>query len=185
MALFRRKKKESEQDTAETEAVSPEAAGEEGDGDRPTVVRSTVDEPAGGGSFIPETETAGPSAPPPAPGARVDPPAEEPAATVTAAPPEEAEAEEAEEPEPEPEPEPSAAAPPAEEPEPAAAAAPPEPVAAPSPGPTTDAGRSPLAAHEAVEHDPFEQRPEVFVGAAFAGGFLFAQLLKWMAGDDE
>jgi hypothetical protein len=93
----------------------------------------------------------------------VDPPPEEkdeepaPAVTVTAE----------EEPEPAPTPE--------REPQP-------EP-AAPEPAP--EAPESPIAAHEAVQHDPFEQRPEVFVGAAFAGGFLLAQLLKWAGEDDE
>jgi hypothetical protein len=32
----------------------------------------------------------------------------------------------------------------------------------------------------AAEHDPFVERPEVFVGAAFAGGFLLAQLVRWI-----
>ena len=37
-------------------------------------------------------------------------------------------------------------------------------------------GESPLTAER--EGDPFSERPELFVGAAFAGGFALAQLLK-------
>jgi hypothetical protein len=157
VALFRRKKKEAEQDTAETEAVVAEAPEAGGDGGR--------------GSFIPEGERGEDgggtttAAPPPTPAARVDPPPEEeeepaPAATATVE----------EEPAPEPEPEPERE----REPEPT-----------PAPEPAPEAPESPIAAHEAVQHDPFEQRPEVFVGAAFAGGFLLAQLLKWVGEDDE
>jgi hypothetical protein len=44
-------------------------------------------------------------------------------------------------------------------------------------------GESPLAASAAGAHsDPFADRPEVFVGAAFAGGFALALLLKKVAG---
>jgi hypothetical protein len=28
------------------------------------------------------------------------------------------------------------------------------------------------------EHDPFAERPELYVGAAFAGGLIFAKFLK-------
>jgi hypothetical protein len=41
-------------------------------------------------------------------------------------------------------------------------------------------GESPLAASS--DSDPFAERPEVFVGAAFAGGFALALLLKRVAG---
>ena len=37
-------------------------------------------------------------------------------------------------------------------------------------------GQSPLGAEP--ESDPFAERPEAFVGAAFAGGFALALLLK-------
>jgi hypothetical protein len=40
-------------------------------------------------------------------------------------------------------------------------------------------GESPLAAES--ENDPFAERPEAFVGAAFAGGLLFALLLRRIA----
>jgi hypothetical protein len=39
--------------------------------------------------------------------------------------------------------------------------------------------QSPLgAAAEAAGDDPFASRPELFVGAAFAGGLVLAQVLK-------
>ena len=41
-------------------------------------------------------------------------------------------------------------------------------------------GESPLQAHSA-HSDPFAERPEAFVGAAFAGGFVLALLLKRLA----
>jgi hypothetical protein len=44
--------------------------------------------------------------------------------------------------------------------------------------PSEPAGQSPLSATAAAEDDSFAERPEVFVGAAFAGGFAIAQLLK-------
>jgi hypothetical protein len=40
-------------------------------------------------------------------------------------------------------------------------------------------GESPLGV--ASEADPFAERPEAFVGAAFAGGFVVALLLKRLA----
>jgi hypothetical protein len=45
-------------------------------------------------------------------------------------------------------------------------------------------GETPLAASAAgaSDGDPFAERPEVFVGAAFAGGFALALLLKRVAG---
>ena len=63
-----------------------------------------------------------------------------------------------------------------------------EPVAAPpdpdDPGvgwtpPTETEGESPRAASAAGgEGDGFAEHPEIFVGAAFVGGFAIAQLLK-------
>ena len=49
--------------------------------------------------------------------------------------------------------------------------------------PSVDPGPVPgspaaVEAHAAAESDVFAQRPEVFVGAAFAGGLVLAQLLK-------
>ena len=41
-------------------------------------------------------------------------------------------------------------------------------------------GESPADAHAAAEHDAFAERPEVFVGAAFAGGLAVAGLLRWL-----
>lgn len=43
--------------------------------------------------------------------------------------------------------------------------------------PNTPAPGSPTAADEAG-HDAFAERPEVYVGAAFAGGLLVATVLK-------
>ena len=40
-------------------------------------------------------------------------------------------------------------------------------------------GESPLSAP--TQDDPFAERPEAFVGAAFAGGFVVALLLKRLA----
>ena len=39
---------------------------------------------------------------------------------------------------------------------------------------------SPADAHAAAEHDAFAERPELFVGAAFAGGLVVAGLLRWL-----
>ena len=47
---------------------------------------------------------------------------------------------------------------------------------APGSAPDTDRGESPLSVD--AEHDAFAERPELFVGAAFAGGLLLAQVLK-------
>ncbi|HEX8856101.1 MAG TPA: hypothetical protein VF752_10910 [Thermoleophilaceae bacterium] len=45
-------------------------------------------------------------------------------------------------------------------------------------------GQSPLDAHtRAVEQS--SDRPEILVGAAFAGGFLVAQVLKRLGGGDD
>ena len=40
------------------------------------------------------------------------------------------------------------------------------------------AGESPLSV--ATDRDQFAERPEVYAGAAFAGGFLLARVLKWL-----
>jgi len=40
-------------------------------------------------------------------------------------------------------------------------------------------GETPLSVDS--ESDPFAERPEVFVGAAFAGGFALAMILKRFA----
>ena len=43
------------------------------------------------------------------------------------------------------------------------------------------AGQSPADAHRAAsEGDAFAQRPEAFVGAAFAGGLALAGVLRWL-----
>jgi hypothetical protein len=42
----------------------------------------------------------------------------------------------------------------------------------------SSAGTSPAGAHAAAGDDTFAERPEIFVGAAFAGGLVLAQLLK-------
>jgi hypothetical protein len=44
---------------------------------------------------------------------------------------------------------------------------------------TRPIGESPLGAEP--ESDPFAERPEAFVGAAFAGGFALALLLRRVA----
>lgn len=46
-------------------------------------------------------------------------------------------------------------------------------------GPAATPARSPAAAVE-TGHDDFADRPEVYVGAAFAGGLVFAGLLRWL-----
>ena len=44
--------------------------------------------------------------------------------------------------------------------------------------------QSPADGHAAAEHDPFAERPEVFVGAAFAGGLVVAGLIRWLGRDE-
>ena len=39
---------------------------------------------------------------------------------------------------------------------------------------------SPADAHAAADQDTFAERPELFVGAAFAGGLVVAGLLRWL-----
>ena len=46
------------------------------------------------------------------------------------------------------------------------------------PDPST--GESPAAAHAVAETDAFAERPEVYVGAAFAGGLVLAGLIRWL-----
>ena len=46
-------------------------------------------------------------------------------------------------------------------------------------GPAATPPRSPAAADEAGQDD-FAERPQVYVGAAFAGGLAFAGLLRWL-----
>ena len=48
----------------------------------------------------------------------------------------------------------------------------------PDPGPAAGAGESPLDAHEHAGGDPFVTHPELFVGGAFVGGLVLAQILK-------
>jgi hypothetical protein len=42
-------------------------------------------------------------------------------------------------------------------------------------------GQSPLEVESA--EDPFAEHPEIFVGAALAGGFILAQILKRLGSD--
>ncbi|MDQ3433234.1 MAG: hypothetical protein M3481_00885 [Actinomycetota bacterium] len=42
----------------------------------------------------------------------------------------------------------------------------------------TGGSASPVDADGAADHDPFAERPEVYVGAAFAGGLVLAGLLR-------
>ncbi len=45
-------------------------------------------------------------------------------------------------------------------------------------GTATAGSTSPADADRAADHDPFAERPEVYVGAAFAGGLVLAGLLR-------
>jgi hypothetical protein len=47
-------------------------------------------------------------------------------------------------------------------------------------GATAPSGESP-ASVTAGDRDPFDERPEAFVGAAFVGGFALAMILKRVA----
>jgi hypothetical protein len=62
-----------------------------------------------------------------------------------------------------------------------------EHAAATAPGDGGDAGQSPLDAQHAASEQasPLDERPELLVGAAFAGGFVLAQLLKFLGPDDD
>jgi hypothetical protein len=72
--------------------------------------------------------------------------------------------------------------------EPAAADSPatpaPQPATAPPP---PSSGTSPAAAdRQAAEaHDAFTDKPELFVGAAFVGAFVFAKILQKLTGSDD
>ena len=48
----------------------------------------------------------------------------------------------------------------------------------------TPQDESPADANATAEQDPFARRPEVFVGAAFAGGLAIAGLLRWLGRDE-
>jgi hypothetical protein len=43
---------------------------------------------------------------------------------------------------------------------------------------SSSGGQSPADAHAAAEPDAFAERPELYVGAAFAGGLAVAGLLR-------
>jgi hypothetical protein len=57
------------------------------------------------------------------------------------------------------------------------------------PGSLPPPQESPLEAQQrgeaAAHEDPFNDKPHLFVAGAFAGGFLFAQLLKHLGGGDD
>ncbi len=53
-------------------------------------------------------------------------------------------------------------------------------VPAPESGATTGASASPADADRSADHDAFAERPEVYVGAAFAGGLALAGLLRFL-----
>jgi hypothetical protein len=59
-----------------------------------------------------------------------------------------------------------------------------QPAAAPA---TESGGTSPVAAdREAADsHDPFTDKPELFVAGAFVGAFVVAKLLKKLTGADD
>jgi hypothetical protein len=50
----------------------------------------------------------------------------------------------------------------------------------PSPAPAPWESQSPADAQAASSSDSFAERPEVYVGAAFAGGLVVAGLLRWI-----
>jgi hypothetical protein len=60
----------------------------------------------------------------------------------------------------------------------------PQPAAAPPPD---TGGTSPAAADRqaAESHDPFTEKPELFIGGAFVGAFVFAKLLKKLTGGGD
>jgi hypothetical protein len=62
--------------------------------------------------------------------------------------------------------------------------APPQPAAAPA---TSHPGTSPAAADRkaAAQVDQFAEKPELFVGGAFVGAFVFGKLLKKLTGSDN
>jgi hypothetical protein len=60
----------------------------------------------------------------------------------------------------------------------------PQPAAAP---PLGSSGTSPAAADRqaADSHDPFTDKPELFVAGAFVGAFVIAKVLKKLTGSDD
>jgi hypothetical protein len=54
-----------------------------------------------------------------------------------------------------------------------------DPIAETSTAPPPGSGESPLSVES--EDDPFAERPEAFVGAAFAGGLALALILRRLA----
>jgi hypothetical protein len=63
----------------------------------------------------------------------------------------------------------------------------PQPQPAAAPQSPTSGGTSPAAADRqaAEEDDPFSEKPELFIGGAFVGAFVFAKLLKKLTGSDD
>ena len=53
-------------------------------------------------------------------------------------------------------------------------------VPAPESGTATAGSTSPADADRNADHDAFAERPEVYVGAAFAGGLAVAGLLRFL-----
>jgi hypothetical protein len=49
---------------------------------------------------------------------------------------------------------------------------------APDPAAAAAGSTSPADADQAADHDAFAERPEVYMGAAFAGGLALAALLR-------
>jgi hypothetical protein len=60
----------------------------------------------------------------------------------------------------------------------------PQPAAAPQTGTT---GTSPAAADRQASDDknPFDEKPELYIGGAFVGAFVFAKLLKKITGGGD
>jgi hypothetical protein len=166
MGLFSRKKKDDEDSTAEQDALAeqdtdePVEAADADDGAagaQATAVRETVAEPSADDDI---------PAPPPEHRSRLDN-GDEAEAEVP-----DSKAEET--------PEPVVHTPP---PAPAAQPAPQASDASRSDGP----GQSPLEAHETAVagHSALEEKPELAVAGAFLGGLVFAQLIRWIGGDDD
>jgi len=53
-------------------------------------------------------------------------------------------------------------------------------VPVPEAGSGASSTTSPADADRAADHDPFAERPEVYVGAAFAGGLVLAGVLRFL-----
>jgi hypothetical protein len=62
----------------------------------------------------------------------------------------------------------------------------PQPQPAAAPQSPTSGGTSPAAADRqaAQDADSFSEKPELFIGGAFVGAFVFAKLLKKLTGSD-